>query len=400
MASVSEPLSAAPARPRSLRSSLYRIHAWAGFHLMLLTFVVIATGTLAVIADEIDWALDPGRRIEPVAAASPDWDAMYATAAATRPGGRIVGIQLGEFDAMAARVRTVKENGRPHLVFVHPATGELTGSRHWLSVQRILRDLHRYLFILVQGLGLPLVTVAAVVLLVQMGSGLVITRKWGKAMTTLRWHRGLRAFIGDLHRSSAMWTLWFTLLVVVTSFWYFAEWTMTRSGHSPASPRHTVAIPEQAQGTLPLPPSSYVEAALAAYPELRPTWVLFNTGARGAVSVMGRSTHPLVRDRASRVALDPMNAQVIAVQRPRDLTPLQYVTDLADPLHFGYFGGLWSKWLWFAAGLVLTGLAATGTWLTWRRTRSLASAWHAATGGVLLLGSVCGGLYVRHFLAG
>lgn len=399
MATASDSIDATRTRARSLRNTLYKVHAWAGFHLTLLTFVVLATGTLAVIADEIDWALDPGRRIHPVPGASPNWDAMYATASAVRPGERIVGIRLGEFDSMAARVRTVKANGRPHLVFVHPATGELTGDRPWLSVQRILRDLHRYLFILIEGLGLPLVTVAAVVLLVQMSSGLVITRKWGKAMTTLRVHRGVRVFIGDLHRASAMWTLWFTLLIVLTSAWYFAEWTMMKAGHSPASPRQSVAIPEEARDSLPHAPSRYVAAALAAYPELRPTWLLFPTGERGAVSVMGRSSDVFIRDRASRVALDPVTADVLRVHQPRDLTALQYVTDLADPLHFGDVGGLWTKWVWFACGLVLTVLSATGTWLTWRRTRTLSSAWHALTGGVLLLGGVFGFLYVRHFVA-
>jgi uncharacterized iron-regulated membrane protein len=38
-----------------------------------------------------------------------------------------------------------------------------------------------------------------------------------------------------------------------------------------------------------------------------------------------------------------------------------------DPLHFGYFGGLPSKILWFILGLTPGVLAVTGTWMWWRR---------------------------------
>jgi uncharacterized iron-regulated membrane protein len=70
---------------------------------------------------------------------------------------------------------------------------------------------------------------------------------------------------------------------------------------------------------------------------------------------------------------------VLAVQRPADLDTLEYLADLVDPVHFGSFGGLTTKILWFICGLLLTGLSASGVWLTWRRTRQTLGRWHLLT---------------------
>ena len=42
------------------------------------------------------------------------------------------------------------------------------------------------------------------------------------------------------------------------------------------------------------------------------------------------------------------------------LSAHQRISEMADPLHFGAFGGMTTKILWFLFGAVLTGLAATG----------------------------------------
>jgi uncharacterized iron-regulated membrane protein len=38
----------------------------------------------------------------------------------------------------------------------------------------------------------------------------------------------------------------------------------------------------------------------------------------------------------------------------------QRIGEMADPLHFGYFGGYWTKVPWFLFGLLMTGLSVSG----------------------------------------
>ncbi|MET0366194.1 MAG: PepSY-associated TM helix domain-containing protein, partial [Sphingobium sp.] len=45
----------------------------------------------------------------------------------------------------------------------------------------------------------------------------------------------------------------------------------------------------------------------------------------------------------------------------RDLDVHQRISEMADPLHFGTFGGIWTKLLWFLFGAALTAMAVTGT---------------------------------------
>ena len=46
------------------RRRLYTLHTWVGFHLAWIMALILLTGTLAVIACEIDWLLKDEMRVE------------------------------------------------------------------------------------------------------------------------------------------------------------------------------------------------------------------------------------------------------------------------------------------------------------------------------------------------
>jgi uncharacterized iron-regulated membrane protein len=293
---------------------------------------------------------------------------MYRNAQAGAPEGKLVAMNLGELPVMAAEARLSFGERKLLRVFLDPRDGRVLGTGSWINVQRILRDFHRYLFIFTKGLGLPIVTIVAVVLGVQLVTGLATTRKWMRGLLTLPRRKNSRVFIGDLHRFAALWTTWFTLLIVVTSAWYFTEWGLHRAGVSVSAP---LMATSKALADYPSPVGSlqrHIDATKAVFPEMTAHNISLPTARRNQVIITGPSTDWLLRDRASRVRLDPATGAALAVQRPADLDTLEYLADFVDPVYLGSFGGLTTKILWFICGLLLTGLSASGVWLTWRRT--------------------------------
>ncbi|MEM1119119.1 MAG: PepSY domain-containing protein, partial [Bacteroidota bacterium] len=81
----------------------------------------------------------------------------------------------------------------------------------------------------------------------------------------------------------------------------------------------------------------------------------------------GLSKMPLVRNRANRVYLHPTTYEVLKVQKAEETATVTWLNDIADPLHFGYWGGLITKIIWFFGGLAITGLVGTGIWISLKR---------------------------------
>ncbi|MEM8497185.1 MAG: PepSY-associated TM helix domain-containing protein [Pseudomonadota bacterium] len=353
---------------RSKRKKYYALHTWLGFHLALLMSLVLLTGTLATISNEIDWLIQADMRIAP-ADGEVAWKRMETAIRQHAPGHNLLSVSSMGHDWMAYRARLTDEFGKPYFMHVNQWTGEVTGTTPILTVQRFIRDLHRYLF-MPSVIGLPLVTSMAFVLAVSLFTGLKTTRQWRKMATRIRTHRGLRVTMGDAHKAGGLWASWFIVLMIITGVWYLAEFgsQLAESPFEPSRPGvnlerfkdHPVILP--AQGVADL-----VASAQRAYPELKVKQVFMPGSAQGAAIVTGRNRDILIRDRANRVFLNPVNGDVIEVQRASDLAWTAYLNELADPLHFGYFAGLTTKLLWFVFGMILTSLSFTGVWLTWKR---------------------------------
>ncbi|MEM0930318.1 MAG: PepSY-associated TM helix domain-containing protein [Pseudomonadota bacterium] len=363
-------------KPKSNRKKLYALHSWLGFHLAAIMALVLFTGTFATISNEIDWLIQHDMRVSPDGEMV-SWGEMERAILDYAPGHTIRSLSAMEGDHFAYRARVVDPYGRVNFVHVNQWTGEVTGETHLLTVQRVFRDLHRYLF-MPNYIGLPLVTSLAFVLAISLYTGLKTTRNWRTIMFRVRTDKGTRILMGDAHKAAGLWGIWFFVVIIVTGVWYLIEfgvsigYVVSKADLSELRPR---LAQERVEAFGPVikdrPLEEVVTAARAAYPELKITHIQYPSGATGLFGVQGMVGNPVIRERSNTVYLDPETLDVVSVRKWKESSLFYALNEMADPLHFGFFGGLPTKLIWFVFGAAMTGLSITGVWLTWKRLKTM-----------------------------
>ena len=343
------------ARPRKASRLWWHVHQWVGLKLAIFTSFIFLTGTLAVVSHEIDWLLTPSLRVAPVGG-PPAWGRI-AVAAAAEPGvAEIRSVAAPTASAFAARVSVRYADGSAGYLHAHPATGRIQGRTGFVDAQRILRNLHRHLDLPV-AVGVPIVSSLAVLMLVSLATSLVVYKRWWRGFLKPIRTRDARLFWGDLHRLLGVWSLWFVGLIAATGLWYLVE---SLGGEAPPLPSAKAAAPVAAPAATAARLDHALAAAHAADPALAVENIRFPTAKSGAFVIEGRRAAWLVRPRADAVAVDAARGRVLLVADARDLDLHQRVSEAADPLHFGTFGGYWTKVPWFLFGLALTALSVSG----------------------------------------
>lgn len=362
----------------SWRKTLFRLHGWIGLNVGLLLFVICLSGSVATLSHEIDQLLDPAHRVAeaPPPGTPLDWTAMHEAVAAAFPEGRNLGVYAPGSnyappdDALgrgAAVAYVALPDGQTRKVYLNPYTGAVQGHTSFFNVQRFFRSFHRRFFDGVR--GILVVTLAGLPLLAAALTGLLFYKGWLKQLVTLRTGKGPRILWSDLHKGAGIWGLLFTFLIALTGLFYFVELGFQAADNYGALlPEPLPRVDAASLDTLgpqpePLPTGAYVAAAERALPGLRVRSVRMPHAPGEAVYVDGQRGNPLTRDRANKVHLHPFTGAVLGVQRSADLGAVPFVTDAADPLHFGYVGGLWTKALWCLLGLLLSFSILSGTYL-------------------------------------
>jgi len=391
-------------QPKSNRRKLYQIHTWVGFHLAFLMMVVLATGTFATVSNEIDWLIQKEMRVTP-GDKKVSWQTMTDAINNYAPDVAINNIQHLHGDYLAYRALVKNTAERSYYIYVNQWNGAVTGETSRITVQRVLRDLHRHLFFPKQ-IGLWFVSSMAFILLISLYTGLKTSRNWKTLMTRVRTHKGTRVMIGDAHKATGLWSVWLIVVMAVTGIWYLAELGSEIAAFVKKDP--TLTFITQPSGlseqrlkelgdTIETPlVSDIVKATEKALPEIKGsiTNIRFPSTVGRPIEVLGVRDNPLLRERANRVFLDPENLDIIEVQRSENISWVSWVNEIADPLHFGFFGGIITKLIWFIFGLAMTSLSITGVYLTWRRLKSKeTSRPQMLTLPILILGLVYGYLF-------
>jgi len=350
------------------KKAFFQIHSWIGIKLSILFFIVCFSGTLATLSHEMDWLFIPEIR-----ANVDNFDVTHQqkikNVRNAFPNGTITSWSATDESYLCDIVNVIIDDQR-YYVFVNPYSGEVQG-KVTLTFQRFFRDLHYYLFIPFQ-VGHFTVLFFGFMLFISLTTALLFYKKWWKKLFQLKSGNGTLLLYRSIHRLVGLWSIPFTILFSVTGIWYFLE--RTNVGNigkisNPESPKLENII--QSNDSIPktsiLDFDKIVSQSQQAIPGLHVMTISPPQGKSSVVYVTGQSNVPLVRNRANRVYIDTSNYKVIKAQNAEDVPTIMYINDIADPLHFGYWGGLTTKIVWFFGGLGISILVLTGVGISLKR---------------------------------
>lgn len=343
----------------------FLVHSCIGVTTGLVLFVICWSGTFAVFAHEIDWLVTPQARVQP-GGEHAGWDAWLQAVRESHPEAAIVALKAPRYARSAATALIVDGRDQSRFVYIDPYRAVVQGSTSTYTSHRFLRNLHMSFFM--ASTGIYIVSVFAVFLLLSMVSALYFYRRWWRRFLFLPRGRG-HGYWSGLHRTTGLWSLLFVLLIGLTSVWYLVEMLRMdvidgKFSHAGAGDTAIHQIPAPAADpATPLPLEVLLDKARTARPDLEIGQLGFGFYHEGALYLEGQADHLLVRDRANQLHLDMSTGEVLYDQSA-DRLPLYWRwSETSDPLHFGDFGGLWSKSIWFAFGVLLCGLILSGAWL-------------------------------------
>lgn len=341
----------------------FRIHSFTGIVTGLMLFLICWTGTFAVISYELDWLVTPELRLidneGPI-----NWPAIIDSVQDNSLEALYVNAH--PYGGPVSATFLVEGNGYIQRLY-HPNTAQPFADISAFDIQRFFRDLHRRIFY-PNPWGLYLVCFFALTMLTSLIAALFFYKRWWRRFFQFKAHNK-RAFFSATHKLGGLWSIWFILIISFTSVWYiyesvrfqFIDGVISYAGNSGPAP---IQLPKLD----PHPSVSgekLINAVQSAHPELKVH--SFRPNAGGYFYAEGQANQILVRNGANEIWLNPHTLEVAYLQNAENLSAYWLWSDMADPLHFGNFGGLYSKSIWFIFGLLLSFIILSGTYLHGKR---------------------------------
>lgn len=345
-------------RSATLTRWAWWIHGIVGLKLGLVVTFVVITGTLATLGHEWDWLFGPYQRV------SPDGDRaglaeIYSAVDDAYPEHFLLQVHTRRGHRTAASVIAVSPDRQYRRIYVDPYRTTQIWNTDMLSAQMFLRQVHQSL--LIPKYGRLFVSGLSLLTLISLVSGLVVYKRFWRGFLVIPRRRNLRTFLGDCHRLAGVWSIWFLAIITITSLWYLYEDIDTFGAHldTPGLSEAALTTTGAKKGER-ISVENAVNAAREAVPDLDPQRLLMPEWADEPIVVQGFSGAWLVRPRATSVAVDPYSGDIIHLQLAGELGFKARLHEAADPLHFGTFGGLTTKLVWFIFGIAMSFLSISG----------------------------------------
>ena len=330
----------------------FRLHAWVGIIFGPLLYVICLSGSIAVLSNEIDWLLNPKIKSQP---GKINWDLVYSKFNESYPNYELTTVRAPRHSGFAAQSYAKSENGKTLRVYSNPVSGEVQTLENFWNTQRFFRSFHRRFFILPGKVGILFVSLYAIPLIILVILGVRVQgKKIIKLIYNVRKTKNLKKLFSNYHLLFSNWSWIFAVVISLTGIWYGVETFKPASSqsnneiHNLKSEINTYYKVENKINFLCVLSLNFIDSFTI-------NSIRFDTKS-DLITIQGKTSGMGIffRSRANSVTFNFKTGKFIGVYKSANDTKHKIISDIADPIHFGNWGGVVTQIIWFLLGLMLS----------------------------------------------
>ena len=371
----------------------FQLHAWVGIIFGPLLYVICLSGSFAVFSNEIDWLLNPKIKSQP---GKINWDHVYSKFNESYPNYELTTVRAPRHSGFAAQSYAKSENGKTLRVYSNPVSGEVQTLENFWNTQTFFRSFHRRFFILPGKVGILFVSLYAIPLIALVILGVRVQgKKIIKLIYNVRKTKNQKKLFSNCHLLLSNWSWIFAVVISLTGIWYGVETFKPASSqsnneiHNLKSEINTYDKVENKIKFLCGLSSSLINRFTI-------NSIRFDTKS-DLITIQGKTSGMGIffRSRANSVTFNFKTGKFVGVYRSVNDTKHKIISDIADPIHFGNWGGLVTQIIWFLLGLMLSIAIMFGLILS---TKRISAKYHPSKYSfnlsiIILLLAICYSLY-------
>lgn len=357
---------------RKFDKLVYALHKWSGLITGLFLLLLSITGTLLVFRDEIDRAFNAPIVSVNQGGKTLSYNELIKKITATHPDAVLNGTFLYNGDATRAVMTEIMVKGQRTWVYVNPYTGDITGERLKDDVF-IVNLLHLHEHLTIGKSGHVILFVVGLCFILSVVSGLWYYRKSLFSVYKIGIRRKTSYLTNsDLHKWIGVSASLFLLLMALTGT--FMHWEKVErildSFEQPEAPRDKKPEPvfltaSQANYAI----DSLLTKATQAVNGFMPQYVGYPRTADEALIISG------TRPESSRL-LGKFNTSILFELSTGAIKEIKHKEDndleanmesSVEQLHFGEYGGWFTKLIYGLGGMGLCVMTITGFVIWWKK---------------------------------
>jgi uncharacterized iron-regulated membrane protein len=354
-----------------LRPFALGLHRYAGVLAGLLLVVISITGSLLVFNEELDHRLNPQLLHITPQVEQLSIQTIVDIAQTAQPDLKTHRIIVPQKLDRAYEVLMESSKDEYIDVYINPYTGAVLGSRPYQqTVRRLLVNLHASFF--AGDLGWNLAGVCGVAFVLLSFTGAVLWNGWRsvKQGFKIRWRSPKHLLNYDLHKTVGILSAALLAILGLTgaaiNFSDPVEKAVYWLTHTP--PPLAKPVSRAGSGAAPLGIDALLANAKAALPEAEFSRIYPAKQPDDAFMVLMHVPHRNEFNNGISLFLDQYTGKLLRRDDPGKASLGDRILNTLHTLHFGTYGGLVSRSLYFIVGLAPLGLLITGLTL-WQQRR-------------------------------